>query len=189
MATEPLIITNTPSNIFGDEQEAALIYTPVLRHLALEGDAKTPVYMITKDEEGKDVKTLIATLSAACPQHACEIPCVEAMFCCEGSCKVHAIFTVDLEEGDEYEDMDDMEMEGMEDMEGEEFEDEEEDFKEIPVETKKIMPVEEKKPVAPKKEEKKVEKKEVKKEAKEMPAEQSKKDKKKNKKNKKNGKK
>ena len=184
MFTTPLIITKQ-----GEEMPYEEGLIPVLRHLALEGEAKTPIYMIMQDEEEEEIKTLIATLSGACPQHSCEIPIMgDAKFICEGDCKVHAIFTVDMEEP--MDDFDEEDMEGMEGMDEEDFEDMEDDgeFEEMPIETKKIEDV--KKPVAPKQEEKKVEmKKEVpKKEAKkeEPKKEQPKKEENNKKKNKKN---
>ncbi|EDR27890.1 hypothetical protein, conserved [Entamoeba dispar SAW760] len=135
--------------------------TLVLRHLALEGDQKTSVYLITKDEDDKEVKVLLATLSSAVPQHSCEIPITgeTVKLICEGKAKVHAILTPELEE-----DFDDFDMEGMSEEEdddngefAEEGDDDEEDEDEKPVEApKKVEPKkEEKKPQQPKKEEKK----------------------------------
>ena len=169
--------------------QEGLVY--ILRHLALENDVRTPIYAITMDEEDNEVKTLIATLSTNCPQHACEIPFMDDVkFVVEGEGKVHAFFSIDFDEND-FDDMDEEDMEGYDDEDMEDFEDIEDDgeFEELPVKQPKIEEVVEKKPKQPikKDEPKKVEKKEAKKPepVKEQPKkEEPKKDKKKNKKNK-----
>ncbi|EKE38425.1 hypothetical protein ENUP19_0146G0040 [Entamoeba nuttalli] len=134
--------------------------TLVLRHLALEGDQKTSIYLITKDEDDKEVKVLLATLSSAVPQHSCEIPITgeTVKLICEGKAKVHAILTPELEEDFDDFDMDDMSEDEDDNGEfAEEGDEEDEEEEEKPIEApKKVEPKkEEKKPQQPKKEEKK----------------------------------
>ena len=137
----------------GEEQELEGL-TLVIRHLALEGDKKTQIFLVTKNtnEDGKEEeeKVLLATLSPACPQHALEVPVIaeKLQFVCDDGASVHVIATIEPDDDefdeDDMEDLDDEDMEGMED-------DEEEEDEEVPEPPKK----EEKKPQPPKKEEKK----------------------------------
>ncbi|KAL7718405.1 Nucleoplasmin-like domain-containing protein [Entamoeba marina] len=154
MSLVNFLITNKPEDIALEEMIL------VLRHLALEGDAKTSVYLLTKDEDEKEVKVLLATLSSANPQHSMELPISGEVvqFITEGPGKVHAIGNIELDE-DEFGDME----EDSEDDEENEFVSEEEDDDEPqpePVkEVKKPQPKKEEKKPQPKKETKVEEKK------------------------------
>ena len=79
----------------------------VIRHLTLEGDGKTALYVIIDGEE--EEKVLLATLSANIPQHTMEVPISgeKINFICKGTGKVHIVGNFEEEEEYGNDDFDD----------------------------------------------------------------------------------